>query len=126
MIIPLFTLQTKVQKGHSRGKKLGFPTINSPIERSFPDGIYFSYATVAGKRYNALTFIGEAKTFNETEYLSETYLLDFAQDIYGQDVTVEVLKKLRDNQKFASEEELIKQMEDDRKQAEAFFKQKKE
>lgn len=121
MIIPLFTLQTKVQKGHNRGKKLGFPTINSPIERSYADGIYVSQAIVAGKRYNALTFIGEAVTFNETDYLSETYLLDFSEDIYGQTVTVEVLKKLRDNQKFASEAELIKQMEEDKRQAEVFF-----
>jgi FAD synthase len=118
----LFTLQTIVQEGHKRGKRLGFPTINAFVDKTFPEGIYVSFALVGDKRYNALTFIGAAKTYNQTDYLSETYLLDFSQDIYGQTVQVEVLKKLRENQKFETEEALVKQMEEDKRQAIAFFK----
>ncbi|MEK7572054.1 MAG: riboflavin kinase [Patescibacteria group bacterium] len=117
----LFTLQTIVRHGHKRGKKLGFPTINDMVARTVPEGIYVSFAEINGKRHNALTFIGEAKTFNETDYLAETYILNFSEDLYGQAVTVSVLKKLRDNQKFATAQALQKQMEEDRRQAEAFF-----
>lgn len=118
----LFTLTAIVQHGNNRGKRLGFPTINAPVETSAPEGIYLSYTLVAGKRYNSLTFIGAAKTYNQTDYLSETYLLDFSEDIYGQTVQVEVLKKIRDNRKFETEEALVKQMEEDRRQAIIFFK----
>ena len=69
-----------------------------------------------------MTFIGAAQTFNETTYQAETYVLDFDQDVYGESVTVSLLKKMRDNQKFDSEEALIKQMEDDEREARAFFK----
>lgn len=119
---PLFTLHSTVQHGQNRGKRIGFPTINAPADQSFPEGIYLSWTIVSGKRYNSLTFIGAAKTYNQTDYLAETYLLDFSEDIYGQTVHVEVLKKLRDNQKFETEEALIKQMEEDKKQAIEFFK----
>lgn len=116
------TIQGIVQRGHQRGKKFGFPTMNFPITEQLPEGIYLSYITVEGEKYNALTFIGIAKTFDETTYQAETYVFDFNQDVYGKTVSVELLKKLRDNQKFDSEEELIKQMEKDKKQAEEFFK----
>ena len=118
----LQTITGEVQKGQSRGKKLGFPTINFPMTEKIEEGIYVSKIVIAEKAYNALTFIGSAKTFNETIVQAETYVFDFDQDIYGRSVSVSLLKKLRDNKKFDSEELLVKQMETDKKQAEDFFK----
>lgn len=118
---PIKIIHGIVQTGHHRGKDLGFPTMNIPLNEHVDEGIYFSYIQILEKQYNALTFIGPAKTFNETEAYAETYVLDFDQDVYGEEVTVSLLKKLRDNQKFDSAEALTKQMELDKKQAEEFF-----
>ena len=121
MIQPLFALRGTVQHGQHRGKRLGFPTMNFPLDKNIPEGIYLSQTTMREKTYNGLTFIGAAKTFNETNIFAETYLLDFDQDVYGESVTVLLIKKLRDNKKFESEEALISQMEEDKRQAELFF-----
>ncbi|MBI5122806.1 riboflavin kinase [Candidatus Roizmanbacteria bacterium] len=118
-------LQGKVQKGHSRGKQLGFPTINFPITEKIAEGIYISQTMIGEKKYNSLTFIGAAQTFDQTDVNAETYIFDFNQDIYGQSVEVWLLKKIRDNEKFESEEKLIEQMEEDKKVAEKWFKNNK-
>ena len=114
-------IQGVVQSGHKRGKKLGFPTINTPLSVVLSEGIYISHTKIHDKKYQSLTFIGSAKTFDETVYQAETYIFDFDQDVYGQEVEIELVKKIRDNQKFDSEAALIAQMEEDKKQAEAYF-----
>ncbi len=73
------------------------------------------------KTYNALTFIGAAKTFGETKTQAESYLLDFSGNLYGKYITVQLLKKLRDNKKFTSAEDLKKQMNEDLLNARKFF-----
>src|SRR5258706_15143135 len=98
----------KVQQGQSRGKRLGFPTVNFPVKKTVDEGIYVSKITIRGEVYKALTFIGTAKTFAETDFQAETYILDFDEDVYDENVTIELLKKIRDNMKFDSEEALIK------------------
>ena len=118
---PLFILEGKVSSGKKRGKDLGFPTINFPLSDTIPEGIYISQIKITGVLHSSLTFIGSAKTYDETSFQAETYVLDFAQDVYGQSVTVYILKKIRDNQKFATEKKLIEQMEKDKQLAEQFF-----
>ncbi len=118
----LHTIVGNVQQGQKRGKRLGFPTMNVSLNQQLPEGIYVSKITIRGNTYNGLTFIGEAKTFDETRYQAETYVFNFDQDVYGDSVTVLLLKKIRDNQKFESEEKLVAQMEIDKKQAMEFFK----
>lgn len=110
-----------VQKGQQRGKSLGFPTANVPLTQAIPEGIYLAEVTLAEKQYPALTFIGAAKTFDQTEVLSETYILDFQQDIYGQEMTITLLQKLRDNEKFTTVEALIQQMKADEQAAKKYF-----
>src|SRR5579872_6356310 len=109
----------KVIKGNNRGKLLGFPTANVKLEKEIPQGIYVSQVEVHGSRFtvhdkykvfHALTFIGNAKTFGEKEVFAETYILDFSEDIYGKEIKVQLLHKIRENQKFTTENELIKQM----------------
>ncbi len=110
-----------VTTGNKRGKKLGFPTLNVALQTQLPEGIYISQTVIQQKQYNSLTFIGAAKTFNETLYQSETYVLNFDQNVYGEEITITLLKKIRDNQKFTTEQVLIEQMEEDKKKAEAYF-----
>ena len=121
----LYSFSGTVQTGHNRGKKLGFPTINMKLDREIPDGIYVSQTKINDVFYNSLTFIGAAKTYDETEILAETYIFDFNQEIYGEEVLISLLKKLRDNQKFDSEESLRQQMEIDKSQAFEFFQNNK-
>jgi len=117
----LYTLNGVVKDGKKRGKPLGFPTINFQTEHRIGEGVYFSQTHYRNAWYNSLTFIGPAKTFNATDYLAETYILDFEKDIYGENVTVILLKKLRGNIQFPSVPELVEQMKQDEKEARAYF-----
>lgn len=111
----------KVKKGKNRGKALGFPTANVRLHKEIPEGIYISMVKIAGKKHPSLTFIGIAKTFNDKEYLSESYILNFDQELYSKWISVELMQKIRSNKKFRSEKELVVQMELDKKEAEKFF-----
>lgn len=111
----------KVRKHNQRGRKLGFPTANISLHKKIPEGIYISKAKVGRLVYGSVTFIGSAKTFNETRFHAETYILDFNQNIYGKWISIELIKKIRANKKFDSAEELIKQMEQDEQETRKYF-----
>ncbi len=113
----------KVRKHNQRGRKLGFPTANVNLSNQIPEGIYISQTKIKKQEYLSLTFIGAAKTFNESQSRAETYILDFNDSIYDQWISVKLIKKIRDNQKFQSADSLIKQMEKDEKEARKYFKQ---
>lgn len=107
-----------VKKHLGRGKKLGFPTANIEASEGFEDGIYFGLAI----KKPALIFIGASETFDEHERKAEIYILDFAGDLYDQKIEIEIIKKLRENKKFDSQEALIEQMKKDESEARAFFR----
>lgn len=109
----LFMFWGKVKKGKQRGKLLGFPTANTALHKKIPEGIYASKVKINKKTYSAATFIGSPKTFNEKDYKSESYILDFDKNIYGSWVTITLFNKIRENKKFSSEQELIEQMKKD-------------
>lgn len=111
----------KVRKHNQRGKKLGFPTANVNLSKNIPEGIYISKTKIDNSTHPSLTFIGKVKTFNETKYHSETYILDFNKNIYGKRITVDLLKKIRENKKFNSVKDLISQMKKDEQKARKFF-----
>jgi riboflavin kinase/FMN adenylyltransferase len=118
----LYEIMGIVQKGHQRGRNLGFPTANVALKQKIPSGIYISYTTIDNNSFTSVTFIGEAKTFDEAIYQAETYILDFQQDIYGKEITVTLLQKIRENKKFLSADNLIDQMKKDEVVARDFFK----
>lgn len=125
MIAVLTTIHGTVKEGNKRGKALGFPTANVTFEAEIPQGIYISELVLNAIPYPAVTFIGNAKTFDEKEVLSETYILDFNQDLYGKTVQVCLFKKIRENMKFESVEKLIAQMAQDEKVAREYFSKQK-
>ncbi|MDO8638977.1 MAG: riboflavin kinase, partial [Candidatus Daviesbacteria bacterium] len=106
---------------NQRGKQLGFPTANVNLTKNIPEGIYISKTKIKKNIYFSLTFIGTAKTFNEKKFLAETYILDFDRNIYGKWISVELIKKIRNNQKFNSAEDLVKQMKQDEQEARQYF-----
>ncbi len=114
-------IQGRVKKGFQRGKKLGFPTANIAIKKEIEEGIYISHTIFKKVKYASLTFIGEAKTFQEKLFQAETYFLDFNSNLYNQWISVELIKKIRGNRKFRSEEELVRQMKKDELVARSFF-----
>lgn len=100
-----------------RGRHLGFPTANVMIpdtKIALQSAVYQTIVTVNGKRYKAITNVGERPTFSEDAYIIESYLDGFDDDIYGEKITIEFVKKLRKIVKFNTKEELIKQLEKDK------------
>ena len=90
---------------------MGFPTANINLRKNIPEGIYISKTKIQKVIYPSLTFIGRAITFNETKFQAETLLLSFNKNLYNAWISVELVKRLRENKKFASVKDLVKQME---------------
>lgn len=116
-----YILWGKVRKGKKRGRTLEFPTANVALHKKIPSGIYISRTKINTILYPSLTFIGNAKQFDEKLYQAEVFFLTMNKNIYGQWLTTYLLKKIRNNQKFASVEDLKKQMEKDKEKAEKYF-----
>lgn len=111
----------KVRKHNQRGRKLGFPTANINLSKKIPEGIYISKTRIGKDLFQSLSFIGIAKTFGEKRFCAETYILNFEKDIYGKWISVSLLKKIRDNKRFTSVEELVTRMKTDEQEAKKYF-----
>ena len=114
-----------VEKGYGRGKKLGIPTANlgfAPYKLIPKEGVYFSITEVEDKKIHSITNIGFKPTFSDEQKTVETHLLDFNLDLYGKEIKINLLKKLRGEKKFKGKEELILQINEDIQMAREFFK----
>lgn len=118
----MFNFWGKVRTKSLRGKRLGFPTANIKLSKKIPEGIYISKTRVDNQWLPSLTFIGSAKTFEESDFKAESYILDFDKDIYNKWISIKLLKKIRGNKKFNSEKQLIKQMKKDEEVARDVFR----
>src|SRR3989339_1174803 len=118
----LFKITGEVFPASQRERTLGFPTANLNIPATeLAEGIYLAFTYKNEQKYRSLLFIGSALTFNETNRKVEVFVLDKIDDWYGQEITVEALKKIRDNKKFSSADELVAQMKFDVTAAKQFF-----
>ena len=112
-----FLLRGPVLHGDERGRQIGFPTLNVGVSADRwlpPNGVYVTRALVGDREFEACTNIGVRPTFDGDERrLVETHLLDFEGDLYGQVVTIELLHRLRAEQKFNGVEELKAQIDRD-------------
>jgi riboflavin kinase/FMN adenylyltransferase len=111
-----FSLHGKVVTGAGRGESLGFPTANLDVNSGQalpPDGVYAGLAHANGKTYRSMTNIGYDPTFGDNERTVEAYLLDYSGDLYGHEISVDFIARLRDEKKFKNAEELKKQMAED-------------
>ena len=111
-----YMLNGKVVVGDQRGRTLGFPTANIDIYPGLlwpGDGIYATWAHFGGERYPSATSIGVRPTFGLTQRLVEVYVMDFSGDLYGQDMTVEFVEKVRNQETFADIDALIDRIEKD-------------
>ncbi len=111
-----FDLVGEVIPGEKRGQALGFPTANLDIQprQALPgDGVYATIAQVDGKRFASATNVGTRPTFGDGARTVEVHLLDYQGHLYGKQVKTEFVWKLRNEQYFASSEQLKSQMKED-------------
>jgi riboflavin kinase/FMN adenylyltransferase len=121
-----FALVGTVVRGTGTGVRLEFPTANleTPNELIPRRGVYVTLATISGRRHRGVTNIGYRPTVNKNENAAlsiETHLLDFSGDLYGRDITIEFLIRLRDERRFSGEQELIRQITTDMGRAGRYF-----
>jgi riboflavin kinase/FMN adenylyltransferase len=120
-----YSLVGKIVEGDKLGRKLGFPTANLDVTGLIipPNGVYAIHAATAGKAHRAVLNIGLRPTLgNSTPQLRvEAHLLDFSGDLYGQEMEITFVEKLRDEQKFPSADALTKQIQKDIAAAKKLF-----
>ncbi len=118
-----YEIRGRVVRGHGRGRGLGFPTANVRTESEIlPPGVFLSLVTAGRRSVPALTNVGTDPTFGRGPVGVESYLLGFRGSLYGRDVAVKLLRRLRPERKFASPEALKRRMEADLAEAERYFR----
>ena len=105
--------------GDKRGRELGFPTANLRLDAGcrLRHGIYAVRVGCDGRRYDGVASFGRRPMFDDGGVLLEVFLFDFAGDLYGKTLDVAFIAWLRDEAKFASVDDLIRQMHDDASRA---------
>jgi riboflavin kinase/FMN adenylyltransferase len=116
-----YEINGDVVSGDKIGKTLGFATANIQIKETYKlvpaDGAYAVIAQIKGKEYKAMLNIGFRPTVDGKSKKIEANIFDFNQDIYGEQIKISFIKKLRDEIKFDSKEELSDQLKKDKEKA---------
>lgn len=105
MLCAPFTLAAEVVHGKGLARTLSWPTINQlfPPDFTIPRrGVYWSQVEIGGRRWNGITNVGIKPTLHETNLTMETYILDYEGDLYGQELSVALLRFLRPESQFES------------------------
>ena len=119
-----YYLDGLIVEGRRRGRELGFPTANLETSNELipPNGVYATTLEVGGIVHAAMTNIGVRPTFNDgTETTVETHVLGFEGDLYGRQVRLAFVQRLRDERRFDDLDGLKTQIEADKRRAERLF-----
>jgi riboflavin kinase/FMN adenylyltransferase len=112
-----YSVRGVVVKGEGRGRGLGFPTANLQVaERDKlipPQGIYAVRAALRGGGYRGALHLGPRPTFKGSPPTIELHVMDFDQDIYGEEVRVDFVEYLREIRPFTTVEALVDQIRED-------------
>jgi len=121
-----YLLTGKIVKGEGLGRKINFPTINIYIQEDYKlipkKGVYIIKTTISKKIIFGIMNIGNRPTVSGKNQTIEVHLLDFKENLYGEKIQIEVLKHLRDEQKFDSIEILSSQIKKDENTARKWIK----
>lgn len=121
-----FMLTGKVIDGKKLGKTINYPTANLYIEQTYKlipkHGVYVVKSTIDNKEVFGMMNIGYNPTVNGKNQTIETHFFDLNDNLYGKNLKIELLQRLRDEQKFSSVEELQSQLHIDKKNALEFIK----
>ena len=110
-----YTITGEVVHGNKIGRKLGYPTANIDYkDYTLPkSGVYFTIANIKGSKYLSMTNIGFNPTLNEQEKPRlEVHVLDFNEEIYGENIEISFIKYLREEKRYNSKEELMNSLEE--------------
>jgi riboflavin kinase/FMN adenylyltransferase len=121
-----FFMLGRVIHGHARGKSLGFPTANLEITQDlYPnDGVYAAMVMVDERRYDGVVNIGTNPTFRDGQLAVEVFLFGYQDDLYGKELKVALVDKIRDEQTFPSPDLLVRQIEKDIQRAKEILEEK--
>lgn len=103
--------------GLQNGRKFGFPTANVKLDNApeIGKGVYAVKLEVIGQQYKGMLYVGTRPTLDLNELSFEINILDFHKDIYDEVLSFEIIKKIRDEQRFDNVNALIEQLKLDRK-----------
>lgn len=116
----------KVSHGWGLGKKLGIPTVNVDWDGEkfvLPHGVYLSLIEISGRLYCGITNVGTCPTFDERKVHSETFIFDFDEEVYDENIRIYYVDFMRDEIKFPSQKELIMQINIDINRAKELSKE---
>ncbi|WP_313804784.1 bifunctional riboflavin kinase/FAD synthetase [Flavobacterium sp.] len=120
-----YSFSGKVVQGKQLGRTIGFPTANIQIAEDYKlipkIGVYVVKATYQGRTIGGMMNIGFKPTVDGIAKTIEVHLFDFKEDLYGTDLKIEVLHRLRDEQKFSSVDHLKEQLFQDKKLSLEYF-----
>jgi len=119
-----FSLNGRVTSGAGRGVELGFPTANLDIDpgQAIPaEGVYATWAYINAQAYQSMTNIGRQPTFGGSQRVVEVYILDFHSNLYGRELKIDLIERLRNEKQFDTPEELKKQITEDIKRGRAIL-----
>jgi riboflavin kinase/FMN adenylyltransferase len=123
-----YMLSGIVVKGNQLGRTIGFPTANIEVSENYKlipkNGVYVVSAIVNNQTIFGMMNIGIKPTLGDNVPTIEVHLLDFSEDIYCQEIQVNVIERLRDEQKFESFEALKSQLEIDKTNTVDYFKKR--
>lgn len=111
-----FSISGVVEEGLKNGTKMGFPTANLCVNADIiiPDsGVYAGYSYIDGIKYKCVINIGNNPTFNAKKITVESHILDFCEDIYGKNIRISFVERIRGDIKFKGMEQLACQIKND-------------
>ena len=108
-----YSIGGEVVVGNKLGKTIGFPTSNLNIDKTMvspPNGVYITKCYYNGVTYPSITNVGNKPTIGKYNKNIETHIFNFDMELYGKEIKVEFLEKMRDERKFASVEDLSREI----------------
>lgn len=119
MTLP-FTISGKVIKGNQLGEKLGYPTANLDLPESSAfhhlTGVYAASVKIGSGAYPGMANIGFRPTLEHPSFTVEVNIFDFSKDLYGEEISIQFMERIRDELRFNSLEELESQMKKDERE----------
>ncbi|MCF0110607.1 MAG: bifunctional riboflavin kinase/FMN adenylyltransferase, partial [Erysipelotrichaceae bacterium] len=120
-----YTMKGIVVHGQKKGRKIGFPTANLDVNDTYvlpAKGVYYAIALINDVSYPCMVNFGMNPTFNLQDHISmEAHIIGYNGNLYERSLTVKLYRKLRDEKKFRSVEELVTQLQKDRDCVSAWF-----
>lgn len=112
-----YSIRGIVKHGKKLGRTIGFPTANLGFDEKIiipKIGVYYTNVIWNNKIFKGITSVGYNPTVNGQDLTIETYILDFDNEIYGQEIEVLFLERIRDEKKFDSLDALVEKLKKDK------------